>query len=89
VTPDKDPDTDQGGDNPPPPDPQQTFFNVLEKQFKPIRKNFNELLENTGFLDPSLPTEDKLSALRDVNLNLKAMVNEVDGRIQKLTKGGK
>jgi len=84
-TPDKDPDTDQGGDNPPPPDPQQTFFNTLDRSFETVMTKWSDVRDYIGWTNPDIDKKDKLAAVKDLKLNLKKMLKDIEKREEQIT----
>lgn len=65
---------------------QQTFFDILERSFVGVMNHWADVVDNPRWADPAIPVSDKLAAVRDVKMNLKKMLKDIDQREAQLIK---
>ena len=65
---------------------QQTFFDILERSFVGVMNHWSDVVDNPRWADPAIPVADKLAAVRDVKMNLKKMLKDIDQREAQLIK---
>lgn len=75
----------ENSENLTPADPQTTFFNALDKSFETVMTKWTDVRDYIGWTNPDITKQDKLAAIKDLKLNLKTMLKDVEKREEQIT----